>query len=108
LTLLSKKDLADIRFVAERAGGFGLNPHSTLKLLDAYEALVAERGDVSQLAAVREAVSELARDELRYTEAFWSMRARLFDKVCDLLGIEHHEHGASPAQNPGAGEKPEP
>jgi hypothetical protein len=48
VTLLSKEDLADIRFVAERAGGLGLNPHSTLKLLDGYEALVATLDDVSR------------------------------------------------------------
>jgi hypothetical protein len=42
------------------------------------------------LYAVRAVAERLAKDELRYSQSFWSLRARAFDEVCDLLGIEHH------------------
>jgi hypothetical protein len=47
VTLLTKQDLADIREIAG-AGGLGLNPHTTLKLLNAYEQLVATLDDVAR------------------------------------------------------------
>jgi hypothetical protein len=52
VTLLSKKDLADIRYIAERAGGLGLNPHSTLKLLDAYEHAAEATALLERIARV--------------------------------------------------------
>jgi hypothetical protein len=47
--LLTKEDLADIRAIAAHPeAGLGLNPHSTLKLLNAYEAAVATLDDIGR------------------------------------------------------------